>query len=234
MLRTRADVATRFFGRALWRRYYSMPRPAPGANSTATARNNAFTKLLNRTPKFLRPTVSALHNAPVTHITAFLLLHEVTAVVPLFGLAGAFHYYHWLPSYFAEGTWVADGVEKFGRYFRRKGWIGAGEQEEAERRAKDGEDLTQIETTKGLKWWNRGEGGMRWVVEFATAYAIVKALLPLRIVVSVWGAPWFARWTVIPIRNVFKKGFSKRASSEKKVGSATGTTGVSSSKRCGP
>jgi hypothetical protein len=37
------------------------------------------------------------------------------------------------------------------------------------------------------------------VVEFATAYAIVKVLLPLRLVVSVWGAPWFARLVVIPI-----------------------------------
>ena len=204
MFRTRAHVATRSFGRAPWRRYFSAPRPADGSNPAAATPNLTFTRLLNRTPKFLRPTVSALHNAPVTHITAFLLLHEITAVVPLFGLAGAFHYYCWLPPYFAEGAWGAAGVEKFGRYFRRKGWIGAGEEAETERIAKDGEDLRQVETTKELKWWNRGEGGVRWVVEFATAYAIVKALLPLRIVLSVWGAPWFARWTVIPITNAFR------------------------------
>ena len=212
MFRSRADIAPRLYVRALSRRYSSTPRSAHGATPTP---NPTYTRLLNRTPKFLRPTVAALHNAPVTHITAFLLLHELTAVVPLFGLAGAFHYYNWLPHYFAEGAWVVSGVEKFGRYFRRKGWIGPGEEAEAEQRARDGEDLTQIETTKGLKWWNRGDGGMRWVVEFATAYAIVKALLPLRIVASVWGAPWFARWTIIPISNAFKKLFSKRASSSK-------------------
>jgi hypothetical protein len=211
MLRTRAHSAARFFGRAPSRRNFSAPRPADGATPDATASNATYTRLLSRTPKFLRPTVSALNKAPVTHVTAFLLLHEITAVVPLFGLAGAFHYYHWLPSYFAEGAWVVAGVEKFGRYFRRKGWIGVGEEAEVERSAKDGADLTQIETSRGLKWWNRGEGGMRWVVEFATAYAIVKALLPLRIVVSVWGAPWFARWTIIPIGDALKKLFSKRA-----------------------
>jgi hypothetical protein len=148
-------------------------------------------------------------------------------------LAGAFHYYQWLPPYLTEGAWVVTGVEKFGRYFRRKGWIGAGEEAEAKRRAKDGEDLTQVETTKGLKWWNRGEGGMRWVVEFATAYAVVKALLPLRIVISVWGAPWFARWTVIPVSKAFKKLFSTKASSSKKTSSAVGTTSASSNKTGG-
>jgi hypothetical protein len=211
MLRTHSCVATRFPGRALSRRYFATPKPADGANSTATTSNPTYTRLLSRTPKLLRPTVAALHNAPVTHITAFLLLHELTAVVPLFGLAGAFHYYHWLPPYFTEGAWVVAGVEKFGRYFRRKGWIDVGEEVEVERRSKDGEDLTHIETTEGSKWWNRGEGSMRWVVEFATAYAVVKALLPLRIVVSVWGAPWFARWTIIPVSKALKKLFSTKA-----------------------
>ena len=173
--------------------------------SPSTSPSQAFTKILSRSPKFLRPTLSALHNAPLTHITAFLLLHELTAIVPLFGLAGAFHYYHWLPPYFAEGAWVVAGVEKFGRYFKRKGWIGSGEEEEAERKVKEGKDLRVAQRSKGSVWWNRGEGGMRWVVEFATAYAVVKALLPVRIVFSVWGAPWFARWTILPIKNTMKR-----------------------------
>jgi hypothetical protein len=59
------------------------------------------------------------------------------------------------------------------------------------------------------KWWGRGEEGVRLVVETATAYAIVKALLPVRIVVSVWGSPWLARVVVMPvgrgIRGIFKR-----------------------------
>src|SRR2546421_8270003 len=169
MFRGRQNIPPQLYIRALPRRYFFAPRSAHTAASTPNA---TYTRLLKRTPRFIRPTVAALHNAPVTHITAFLLLHEVTAVVPLFGLAAAFHYYHWLPPYFAEGAWVVAGVEKFGRYFRRKGWIDAGEEAAAQRRAKDGEDLTQVESTKGLKWWNKGEVGVRWVIEFATAYAI--------------------------------------------------------------
>lgn len=64
----------------------------------------------------------------MSHITAFLLLHELTAVIPLFGLAGAFHYFDWLPVWFAEGRLVKEGVEFFGRYLRRKGWITDGDE----------------------------------------------------------------------------------------------------------
>ena len=43
------------------------------------------------------------------------------------------------------------------------------------------------------------EGGVRLVIEFATAYAITKALLPLRLIGSVWATPWFAMVVVVPI-----------------------------------
>jgi Hypothetical protein FLILHELTA len=190
----------------------SSPRQSPPPRT-------GFERVLSRTPKFLRPTVSALHNAPVTHITAFLILHEITAVVPLFGLAGAFHYWNWLPSYFAEGAWVVAGVEKFGRYFKRKGWIRDEEEAEAERQMKGGVNAAEIErkghnavqTQKDgrAKWWDKGGGGVRLAIEFGTAYAIVKALLPVRIVISVWGAPWFARWTVIPVAAAIKRAFGR-------------------------
>lgn len=110
------------------------------------------------------------------------------------------------------------GVEKFGNYFRRKGWIDAGEKRRAE-------ELVEVEHTRDAdkkgkgkgrisKWWGRGEIGTRLVVEFATAYAVVKVLLPLRLILSVWGAPWFARWTVAPLSSVVKglfRGKSKQA-----------------------
>lgn len=99
-------------------------------------------------------------------------------------------------------------MERFGGYFKRKGWIGAEEEAETERAARAGMPIDNIEQMRGLKWWNR-DGGTRLVVEFATAYAVTKALLPLRLVLSVWGAPWFARWTVVPASNAFKKLFGK-------------------------
>lgn len=192
---------------------YQSSKAAEQSQTTTTA--SRFDRFIARTPtKFLRSRLQVLKNAPLTHITAFLLLHEVTAVVPLFGLAAAFHYYEWLPPYFAEGAWVLKGVNMFGNYFRRKGWIDAADADKAKSLAKEGraEDVEKP-PEKGLlnlgKWWNRGEGGTRIVVEFATAYAIVKALMPIRIVISIWGAPWFARWTVIPVQNAFKSWWSR-------------------------
>ena len=55
------------------------------------------------------------------------------------------------------------------------------------------------EESRGGRWFGRGESGVRVVVELATAYAIVKVLLPVRLVLSVWATPWFARWTVLPV-----------------------------------
>jgi hypothetical protein len=59
------------------------------------------------------------------------------------------------------------------------------------------------------KTWSFGEGGVRIVVEFATAYAITKALLPLRLILSVWTTPWFARISVIPFTNVVRRIFRR-------------------------
>lgn len=105
-------------------------------------------RITSRLPKFLQGYTTPLINAPLTHISAFLLLHELTAVVPLFGLAATFHYTKWMPPFIGEGKWVSDGVEKFGSYFRKKGWLG----EEGKARR--------------YKWWGRGEGGTRIVVEY--------------------------------------------------------------------
>lgn len=155
--------------------------------STATSR---IARLESRLPRFLQRIVTPLRSAPISHITAFLLLHEITAVLPLLGLAAGFHYYNWLPPYFSEGKWVSEGTEKFGRYLRKKGWI--------------------TEEKKSGRWWGRGEKGTRLVVELATAYAVTKALLPLRLVVSVWLTPWFARWTILPVTNRLGRLFSWR------------------------
>ncbi|KAF6221080.1 hypothetical protein HO133_002761 [Letharia lupina] len=149
-------------------------------------------RITSRLPKFLQGYTTPLINAPLTHISAFLLLHELTAVIPLFGLAATFHYTRWMPPFVGEGKWVSDGVEKFGNYFRKKGWLG----EEGKARR--------------YRWWGRGEGGTRIVVEFATAYAITKALLPLRLILSVWATPWFARVAIVPSTNLIRRTFTRR------------------------
>lgn len=175
----------------------SLPRPSP---------QSRISRMEARLPKFLRHLTTPLRNAPVSHITAFLILHELTAIVPLFGLAAAFHYSNWLPPYISEGKWVSEGTEKFGRYLRRKGWISDDEM--------------------GGRWWGRGEGGVRWVAELATAYAITKILLPLRLGMSVWGTPWFARWTVLPVSGAIRRWFVRRTGLAVGKASAAGTGAV--------
>lgn len=129
-------------------RRFSSNRPDHVNPEVAGKIRSRLTRLTSRLPRFLQRYTTPLISAPLTHISAFLLLHELTAVVPLFALAGIFHYTQWLPPYISEGKWISNGVEMFGSYFRRKGWLG---DEEYARRH---------------KWWGRGEGGVRVVIEY--------------------------------------------------------------------
>src|SRR5438045_3422285 len=82
---------------------------------------------------------------------------------------------------FSESANISAGVEKFGNYFRRKGWFGLSE------------DADVVTESKRGRAWNVSEAGTKIVVEVATAYAVTKAMLPLRLMLSVWATPWFAR-----------------------------------------
>jgi hypothetical protein len=146
----------------LSRRLFSTSSRRATTAAPPPPRSDRIQRILRRIPKFLRPTISALHNAPLTHITAFLILHELTAIVPIFGLVGAFHYFQWLPPFFAEGKWVVAGVEKFGNYFRRKGWIEAGDKREAKELAEDGQ-ARDVEA---------GSGGVGYEVAGGVCYGL--------------------------------------------------------------
>ncbi|KAH6626263.1 hypothetical protein B0J18DRAFT_424395 [Chaetomium sp. MPI-SDFR-AT-0129] len=195
--------------------------PTPPTNPPLNPPPNSSTRLqtrlqtlLTRLPKPLQPYAARLRGAPITHIVAFLVLHELTAVVPLVGLFATFHYTETggrvvptLLGYFQRTTTTTGGgvmvpvllgqgsqsgkgekeksemelaEEKFARWFRRRGWFGFGEGE----------------TTQGNQGNQEGEGGQgqgaRVLVEVGLAYVLTKALLPVRIVVSVWATPWFA------------------------------------------
>ncbi|KAK3201093.1 hypothetical protein GRF29_213g1044885 [Pseudopithomyces chartarum] len=185
---------------------------------TAASSQSRIARFNRRLPKFLHKYTNALGSAPVSHITAFIILHEITAIVPLIGLAATFHYTHWLPGWFAEGAWALQGVERFGKYFKRKGWIRSEEASEAE---------LEVEMRSRDKAWSIGEGGVRLVVEFATAYTITKILLPVRIVASVWATPWFAKKTVVPLLARFKRVFQRGKGKGSQAGGAgTGATEV--------
>lgn len=140
-----------------------------------------------------------LRSAPLSHVVAFLVLHELTAVVPLLGLFGLFHYGGASAApigYMMEhyGAYVREGAARFERYFTRKGWFGFGREDgdgEAAARGIRGNDDGEGDAAV-MRRWEGSDGKYRIVVEVALAYAITKVLLPARIVVSLWATPWFA------------------------------------------
>lgn len=166
------------------RRTFSSPPPS---STTPKDSRSRLRSLNDRLPPFLRAYTTPLLGAPVTHITSFLILHEITAIVPLFGLVGAFHYGNWMPE-LASGGALDEGTQRFGRWLRKKGWV---EDADVNVVAVDG-SATEGDTKRERK-------GARLVLEFATAYALTKALLPLRIATSVWATPWFARSVLGPL-----------------------------------
>ncbi|KAL2108575.1 hypothetical protein VUR80DRAFT_3625 [Thermomyces stellatus] len=161
--------------------------------SSSTPTTRAF-RILSKLPAPLQGYATRLRNAPLSHVAAFLILHEITAVVPLVGLFGLFHYTPYAPTdYVTEhwGAYVADGVRRFERYFRKKGWF------EFEMEGDPSSDTERepgsTEDTKSLIHnWEGAEGKYKLLADVALAWAITKALLPLRILGSLWATPWFA------------------------------------------
>lgn len=133
--------------------------------------------ILRRVPRFLRPYTTQFITAPVSHVTAFVILHEITAIVPLIGVWYLLHQYHDtlmvsaldLPSWAMEkGTKLIDKAMQdydFGNY-----------------------SISEK---------------VQFIKEGAYAYVIVKSLFPLRLAVSILGMPWFARWFVLPFTKMF-------------------------------
>lgn len=184
---------------------YNSSRPSHSHSqpSQPTPSQARITKLLNRLPRFLQPYTSGLRNAPFTHVSAFLILHEITAMVPLIILGMGFHYSGWLPGGLDEEK-VLGYMNQFGSYFSKKGWfnvsapLGCPSSSPSLEgiRGNEGEVVHKVldhnEEDRIVEEGKYGSG-TRVVLEVATAYAITKVLLPVRILGSVWATPWFAR-----------------------------------------
>lgn len=136
--------------------------------------------IIKRLPPFLHPYTLRFLNAPVSHVTAFLVLHELTAVVPLFGLWALFARLDWDP--LASGLLPRDLLDAGAEYIRvlgaRNGW-------------------TELE--------DGAAGSATLVLQGAAAYALVKVLMPLRALLSLAAMPWFARCVVVPFTRLFAR-----------------------------
>lgn len=133
--------------------------------------------ILKRIPKILRPYTTRFIHAPVSHATAFVVLHELTAIVPLVGIWYTLHQYH--------DVLMGSGVD-LPNWAIEKG--------------------TKVIDAAMAKWdWGSYSvhEKVQFVMEGAYAYVIVKALFPVRVAVSLLGMPWFAKWFVLPITGLF-------------------------------
>ncbi|KAI0166735.1 hypothetical protein GGR52DRAFT_72301 [Hypoxylon sp. FL1284] len=162
------------------------PNPQPAtAEAEAAARSKTHQRadaIVGRAsrwvPSRLRPYLARLRSAPLSHVAAFLALHELTALAPLLGLSYLFHALDWVPTAWVLGPWAAwaeEGLRRYLRYFRRKGWFGLteegdgegeGEQRLEERLRDEARREEEREATEGrvgawLALWRRrdGDGG---------------------------------------------------------------------------
>ncbi|KAL1956819.1 hypothetical protein VTO42DRAFT_6769 [Malbranchea cinnamomea] len=187
-------------------RFLPINNPSPSSQSNRV--RTRLQSLNSRLPRSLQKYTTPLLGAPLTHITSFLILHEITAIVPLFALVGAFHYGGWLPSFVTadqDGSGRSstrafdEGVRKFGKWLLKRGWVD--EKQQLAAINEEAEGITRADQNP-----NRG---VRLILEFAAAYAVTKALLPVRIAVSVWATPWFARTILVPASGVMRRFFRR-------------------------
>lgn len=171
------------------------PPPPPSSTEASAGLRARLQKFNDRLPSFLRGYTTPLIGAPTTHITSFLILHEITAVLPLFGLFAFFHYSGWTPLLSAGDTSSLDeAIQRFGKWMTKKGWV-ASEDVEAAQSVSSTASTEDVDKSQVLTQ----QKGAQLVLQFAAAYVTTKALLPLRIIASVWATPWFARVLLVPI-----------------------------------
>ncbi|RAK94240.1 hypothetical protein BO79DRAFT_2025 [Aspergillus costaricaensis CBS 115574] len=182
------------------------PRPPPSAKDV----RSRLHRLNDRLPASVRPYTTPLLGAPATHITSFLILHEITAVISLFGLVAAFHYNNGLLPDMSSNQLFEEQTQKFGRWLRKKGWVEEVDVDTvAEEYGGDGAHHHGEAERSALSVQGEREG-VRLILEFATAYLITKALMPARIVVSVWATPWFSRAVLSPLGRGARGLFGKK------------------------
>ncbi|KAK8029977.1 hypothetical protein PG993_011268 [Apiospora rasikravindrae] len=100
---------------------------AAQTEKTASRLDRILTRTSRWLPERLHAPLRGFRRAPVSHVAAFLVLHELTAIIPLFGLTGAFYYLDVVPVEWVFGWWapyVQDEGTKVLRYFKKKGWFG--------------------------------------------------------------------------------------------------------------
>lgn len=129
-------------------------------------------KMLSRlqaNPRYSHYFEKITSSGTISMITSFFILHELTAIIPLFSV--------W---YILYNVNMLDNLDLSGELLTK--CSGA------------------IERLVGDKFQDYDKHKL--IVSGAMSYAAVKMLGPARIIVSLWGAPYFSRWLVMPFRKL--------------------------------
>ncbi|KAI1354935.1 hypothetical protein F5Y01DRAFT_271702 [Xylaria sp. FL0043] len=159
------------------------PSPSSSANSPPPPQTHRISQILTRASRFLpqrlQTSLQNLRSAPLSHVGAFLMLHEITAILPIFGLTYAFYALDWVPTSWVLGPWAAwaeDGLKKYVPYFRRKHWFGLGKEggEDGDEKRRGGADGGEValetelrEEVKREQERERREGKKTWFRRFS-------------------------------------------------------------------
>ncbi|KAK9451982.1 uncharacterized protein V1518DRAFT_410058 [Limtongia smithiae] len=172
--------STAMFSTTPARRAIEPPRPsiedksshfAPADAKTPSKTHLRAQAIVNKLPLFLRPAAEKLLQSPAQYVLSFLLLHEVTAILPLFGLVWLFQATDWIPP-------LPDSVVEAGKTFYEKA-VPPGTIDD-------------------------GPAGAKLLLQGATAFAIIKLIMPLRVAFCVYITPWFVRRSIAPITKLIK------------------------------
>ena len=124
---------------------------------------------LQANPRYSHYFEKITSSGTISMITSFFVLHELTAIIPLFSV--------WYALYNLD---VLDNLDLSGELLTK--CSGA------------------IERLVGDKFQEYDQHKL--IVSGAMSYAAVKVLGPARIIVSLWGAPYFSRWLVMPFKKL--------------------------------
>lgn len=137
--------------------------------------------ILKRIPKFMHKYFANAATAPFSHITAFIILHEFSAIAPLLGIWYIIYKYN-LNIPMDVPSWAIDK----GTAFIDKSLANF--------------DFAQFSINDKV----------RFVMAGGYSYVIVKFLFPLRVIFSFSFMPSFAKYFVLPFTSRFSRLFSKK------------------------
>ncbi|TIA92737.1 hypothetical protein E3P99_00468 [Wallemia hederae] len=151
---------------------------------------------------------------PVSLSASFAILHEITAIVPIFVIFGGLHWMgvgehslEWIwgsgnQADGTDGTDGTDGADTQGSQSAIQEWL-RGACEEGERRldrVRLRYNLWQDETAQ----WDGNGKYTAQISEAIAAYALTKVLLPVRIFASLYYAPRFSIYVFEPLKRLLR------------------------------